>query len=153
MAHELADFIQKGGGLVTADDLAHYDVKDRAPVRGTYRGLEVISAPPPSSGGIALLESLNILEGYDLGKAGLDSAESIHLITEAYRRAFYDRAQFLGDPEFSDLPVLQLADKSYAAAWRGSIQPQQATTSATLRRRRLRPPSHATPPRTRCSHP
>ena len=112
MAHELADFMQKGGGLITAEDLAHYEVKDRTPVRGTYRGLEVISAPPPSSGGIALLEVLNILEGYDLGKAGLDSAESIHLITEAYRRAFYDRAQFLGDPEFSDVPVLQLTDKN-----------------------------------------
>jgi gamma-glutamyltranspeptidase / glutathione hydrolase len=134
MAHELADFIQKGGGLITADDLAHYEVKERTPVRGTYRGLEVISAPPPSSGGIALLEVLNILEGYDLGKAGLDSAESIHLITEAYRRAFYDRAQFLGDPEFSDVPVLQLTDKSYAVAWRSSIQPLQATSSRTLQR-------------------
>jgi gamma-glutamyltranspeptidase/glutathione hydrolase len=134
MAHELADFIQKGGGLVTAEDLANYDVKDRTPVRGTYRGLEVISAPPPSSGGIALLEILNILEGYDLGKAGLDSAESVHLISEAYRRAFYDRAQFLGDPEFNDTPVLQLDDKSYAAAWRASIQPQQASSSASLTR-------------------
>ena len=134
MAHELADFIQKGGGLVSAEDLANYDVKDRTPVRGTYRGLEVISAPPPSSGGIALLEILNILEGYDLGKAGLDSAESVHLIAEAYRRAFYDRAQFLGDPEFNDTPVLQLDDKSYAAAWRASIQPQQASSSASLTR-------------------
>ena len=134
MAHELADFIQKGGGLVSAEDLANYDVKDRTPVRGTYRGLEVISAPPPSSGGIALLEILNILEGYDLGKSGLDSAESVHLIAEAYRRAFYDRAQFLGDPEFNDTPVLQLDDKSYAAAWRASIQPQQASSSASLTR-------------------
>jgi len=139
MARELADFIRKGGGLITADDLAHYDVKDRAPVRGTYRGLELISAPPPSSGGIALLEILNILEGYDLGKAGLDSAESIHLITEAYRRAFYDRAQFLGDPEFSDVPVMQLTEKSYADAWRASIQPQQASGSATLTRPPISP--------------
>jgi gamma-glutamyltranspeptidase / glutathione hydrolase len=134
IARELAEYIQKGGGLVTAEDLAHYEVKDRAPVRGTYRGLEVISAPPPSSGGIALIETLNILEGYDLAKSGLDSAESVHLITEAYRRAFYDRAQFLGDPEFNDVPVLQLTDKSYAVAWRSSIQPQQATSSATLQR-------------------
>lgn len=149
MAHELAEFIQKGGGLVTADDLAHYDVRERTPVRGTYRGLEVISAPPPSSGGIALLETLNILEGYDLGKAGLDSAESVHLITEAYRRAFYDRAQFLGDPEFNDVPVLQLADKSYAVAWRGSIQPQQATGSATLQR----PPTSTALARYAAAHP
>jgi gamma-glutamyltranspeptidase / glutathione hydrolase len=139
MAHELADFIQQGGGLITAEDLAHYEVKDRTPVRGTYRGLEVISAPPPSSGGIALIETLNILEGFDLGKAGLDSAESIHLITEAYRRAFYDRAQFLGDPEYSDVPVLQLTDKSYAVAWRSSIQPQQATSSASLTRPPISP--------------
>jgi gamma-glutamyltranspeptidase/glutathione hydrolase len=134
MAHEIADYIQKGGGLITAEDLAHYEVKDREPVRGTYRGLDVISAPPPSSGGIALLETLNILEGYDLGKAGLDSAESVHLISEAYRRAFYDRAQFLGDPEYNDVPVLQLTDKSYATAWRTSIQPQEASNSATLTR-------------------
>ena len=134
MAHEIADYIQKGGGLITAEDLAHYEVKDREPVRGTYRGLDVISAPPPSSGGIALLETLNILEGFDLGKAGLDSAESVHLISEAYRRAFYDRAQFLGDPEYNDVPVLQLTDKSYATAWRTSIQPQEASNSATLTR-------------------
>ena len=139
LAHELADFVQQGGGLITAEDLAHYDVKDRTPVRGTYRGLEIISAPPPSSGGIALLEILNILEGYDLGKAGLDSATSIHLIAEAYRRAFLDRAQFLGDPEFNDIPVLQLDDKSYATAWRASIQPLQASNSATL----ARPPTSA----------
>jgi gamma-glutamyltranspeptidase/glutathione hydrolase len=134
MAHELAEFVQQGGGLITAEDLAHYEVKDRTPVRGTYRGLEIISAPPPSSGGIALVEILNILEGYDLGKAGLDSAESVHLITEAYRRAFFDRAQFLGDPEFNDLPVLQLTDKNYANAWRKSIEPQQASVSGTLKR-------------------
>jgi gamma-glutamyltranspeptidase/glutathione hydrolase len=149
MAHELADFMQKGGGLITAEDLAHYEVKDRTPVHGTYRGLEVISAPPPSSGGIALLEVLNILEGYDLGKAGLDSAESIHLITEAYRRAFYDRAQFLGDPEFSDVPVLQLTDKNYAVAWRSSIQPVQATNSRTLQR----PPTSTALARYVAAHP
>jgi gamma-glutamyltranspeptidase/glutathione hydrolase len=134
MARELVEFVQKGGGLMTAADLAHYEVKDRQPVQGTYRGLQVISAPPPSSGGIALLEILNILEGYDLGKSGLDSAESIHLITEAYRRAFFDRAQFLGDPEFNNLPVLQLTDKAYARAWRSSIEPQQASLSAKLTR-------------------
>jgi gamma-glutamyltranspeptidase / glutathione hydrolase len=134
MARELVEFVQKGGGLMTAADLAHYEVKDRQPVQGTYRGLQVISAPPPSSGGIALLEILNILEGYDLGKSGLDSAESMHLITEAYRRAFFDRAQFLGDPEFNNLPVLQLTDKAYARAWRSSIEPQQASLSAKLTR-------------------
>jgi gamma-glutamyltranspeptidase / glutathione hydrolase len=134
MAHELANFVQLGGGLITTDDLAHYEVKERTPVQGTYRGLQIISAPPPSSGGIALVEILNILEGYDLAKSGLDSAQSVHFIVEAYRRAFFDRAQFLGDPEFSDLPVVELMDKAYATAWRKSIDPTQASNSAALRR-------------------
>ena len=95
MAREIAAAIQKGGGLVSADDLANYDVKEREPIRGTYRGYDVISAPPPSSGGIALVEILNILEGYDLSKFGNQSAESIHVTSEAFRRAFYDRAEFL----------------------------------------------------------
>jgi gamma-glutamyltranspeptidase/glutathione hydrolase len=134
MAQEIADFMQKGGGLITVEDLKNYDVVERTPVRGTYRGLEVISAPPPSSGGIALVETLNILEGFDIAKAGFGSAESIHLITEAYRRAFYDRAQFLGDPEFSNLPVIELANKPYAVQWRASIDPQRASKSGELKR-------------------
>ena len=134
LAQELAAYLQQGGGLISAEDLAHYDVRDRVPVRGTYRGLEVISAPPPSSGGIALIEILNILEGYDLKAAGRDSAQSIHLITEAYRRAFYDRAEFLGDPDYSGLPVQKLLDKQYAAAWRGSIAAEAASPSNALER-------------------
>ncbi|HEY8538973.1 MAG TPA: gamma-glutamyltransferase [Steroidobacteraceae bacterium] len=134
MAKEIAEFIQAGGGLITVDDLRNYDVVEREPVRGTYRGLEIISAPPPSSGGIALIETLNILEGFDIAKAGFMSAEAIHLITEAYRRAFYDRAQFLGDPEFSNLPVIELTDKKYAAQWRASINPERASRSAALER-------------------
>ena len=134
LARELAAFIQKGGGLVTASDLAVYEVKEREPIRGTYRGYEVISAPPPSSGGIALTEILNILEGYDLAKAGDRSAESIHLTTEAFRRAFFDRAEFLGDSDFAKIPVAQLIDKKYAAAWRMSIDPMQASVSKALKR-------------------
>ncbi|MGA7925146.1 MAG: gamma-glutamyltransferase, partial [Candidatus Sulfotelmatobacter sp.] len=99
LARELAAAIEKGGGLITADDLSRYEVKEREPVRGTYRGYEIISAPPPSSGGTVLIESLNILEGYDLGKLGDRSAQSIHFTTEAFRRAFFDRAEFLGDPD------------------------------------------------------
>ena len=87
MARELAAAIQKGGGLVTAEDLAQYEAKERAPIRGTYRGYDIISAPPPSSGGVALVEILNILEGYDLTKQGADSADAIHLTAEAYQRA------------------------------------------------------------------
>lgn len=149
LARELAAFMQQGGGLITAEDLANYEVKDRAPVKGTYRGLEVISAPPPSSGGIALLEVLNILEGFDLGKAGYGSAEATHLVAESYRRAFYDRAQFLGDPEFNDMPVLKLVDKKYAEAWRSSIQPQQASKSAAL----VRPSTDAALERFASEHP
>ncbi len=134
MARELAASIQKGGGLITADDLAGYEVKEREPVRGAYRGAEIISAPPPSSGGVALLEILNILEGYDLAKTGNRSAASIHLTVEAFRRAFYDRAEFLGDPDFSKIPVAQLIDKKYGAAWRESIDPARATPSKDLKR-------------------
>lgn len=134
LARELAAAIQKGGGLITAEDLASYEVKEREPVRGTYRGYEVISAPPPSSGGTVLIESLNILEGYDLASMESRSARSIHFTVEAFRRAFFDRAEFLGDPDFSRIPVAQLIDKKYAAAWRDSIEPVHATPSKELKR-------------------
>jgi gamma-glutamyltranspeptidase / glutathione hydrolase len=134
IARELVGSMQKSGGVLTADDLAHYEVKDREPIRGTYRGYEIISAPPPSSGGIALIEILNILEGYDLAKMGDRSAASVHLTVEAFRRAFYDRAEFLGDPDFSKIPVAQLIDKKYGAAWRGSIDPARASVSKDLKR-------------------
>jgi gamma-glutamyltranspeptidase / glutathione hydrolase len=134
LARELAAAVQKGGGLITADDLAHYEVKEREPIRGTYRGYEIISAPPPSSGGTVLVESLNILEGYDLANLGNRSAESIHFTTEAFRRAFFDRAEFLGDPDFAKIPVAQLVDKKYGAAWRDSIDDSNATASKDLKR-------------------
>ena len=134
LAKELAAAVQKGGGLITADDLAHYEVKEREPVRGTYRGYEVFSAPPPSSGGTVLIESLNILEGYDLAQLGNRSAQSIHFEVEAFRRAFFDRAEFMGDPDFSKIPVAQLIDKKYAAAWRDSIDPVRASPSKELKR-------------------
>ena len=134
MAQALVAAIHKNGGLITADDLANYEVKEREPVRGTYRGYEVISAPPPSSGGVALLEILNILEGYDLSKLGDRSAESIHLTAEAFERGFFDRADFLGDPDFSRIPVAQLIDKKYGAAWRESISPDHASVSKELKR-------------------
>jgi gamma-glutamyltranspeptidase / glutathione hydrolase len=134
IARELAAAMQKGGGIITPDDLAHYEVKEREPIRGTYRGYEVISAPPPSSGGTVLIESLNILEGYDLAKLGNRSSQSIHFTTEAFRRAFFDRAEFMGDPDFSKIPVAQLIDKKYAAAWRESIDPAHASASKELKR-------------------
>ncbi|MFZ0796487.1 MAG: gamma-glutamyltransferase [Terriglobales bacterium] len=134
MAREVAAAIHKGGGLVTAEDLAAYEVKEREPIRGTYRGYDIISAPPPSSGGIALIEILNILEGFDLAKFGNRSADAIHLEAEAFRRAFYDRTDFLGDPDYAKVPVAQLIDKKYAAAWRDSIDLNLATPSKELKR-------------------
>jgi len=134
LARELAVAMQKGGGLITAEDLANYGVKEREAVRGTYRGYEIISAPPPSSGGITMIEALNILEGYDLGKPRSRSVLATHLTVEAFRRAFFDRAEFLGDPDFSKIPVAQLIDKRYGAAWRESIDPEHASASKDLRR-------------------
>jgi gamma-glutamyltranspeptidase/glutathione hydrolase len=134
MARELAAAIHKGGGLVTAADLAAYEVKEREPIRGSYRGYDIISAPPPSSGGVALIEILNILEGFELAKLGNRSGSAIHLEAEAFRRAFYDRADFLGDPDFAKIPVAQLIDKKYAAGWRDSIDPSHASVSKDLKR-------------------
>jgi len=134
LARELSDAVQKGGGLITTEDLAQYKVVERQPIRGSYRGYEIISAPPPSSGGVALVEILNILEGYDLAKEGDRSAESIHLISEAFQRAFFDRAEFMGDPDFSKIPVAQLIDKRYGNAWRETIPLRRATPSTAVRR-------------------
>jgi gamma-glutamyltranspeptidase/glutathione hydrolase len=133
LAREIAAAMQKGGGLITETDLADYEVKERQPIHGTYRGYDIYSAPPPSSGGIVMMEALNILEGYDLGRLGR-APQAEHLTIEAYRRAFYDRAEFLGDPDFSRIPVAQLIDKKYGAAWRSSLNPDKATLSQDLKR-------------------
>jgi gamma-glutamyltranspeptidase/glutathione hydrolase len=134
LAGEMAAAIQHGGGIITAADLAAYKVVERTPVHGSYRGYDIYSAPPPSSGGILLIEALNILEGFNLHEAHRNSAEEIHLVAEAYRRAYYDRAVFLGDPDFVEIPVAQLIDKKYAEAWRASIDPHKASVSADLQR-------------------
>jgi gamma-glutamyltranspeptidase/glutathione hydrolase len=134
LAKQIAAAVQKGGGILTAQDLANYEVKEREVIHGTYRGYDLYSAPPPSSGGVALVEILNILEKFDIGTLGADSAEAMHLTVEAYRRAFMDRADFMGDPDFAKVPVAQLIDKSYANAWRESINPQHASISKDLKR-------------------
>jgi gamma-glutamyltranspeptidase/glutathione hydrolase len=136
LAAELAQAIQKYGGLVSKQDLAIYQVKDRKPLTGSYRQYEILAPPPPSSGGIALLEALNILEGFDLASLGDRSPASMHLILEAFRRAFYDRTSFLGDPDFVSMPTTQLLSKEYAAAWRKGISMTSATPSSAL----VRPP-------------
>jgi gamma-glutamyltranspeptidase/glutathione hydrolase len=135
IAKQLADFEKAGGGLITTADLAAYEVKDRAPVIGNYHGYEIITAPPPSSGGIVLVEILNILSSYNLPKLGPDrSAPQVHIITEAFRRAYMDRADYLGDPDFTPQPLKEMANPAYAAAWRSSIDPAKPTPSAELKR-------------------
>ena len=119
------------GGLVTREALSRYEARRRTPVRGTYRGYDVISMPPPSSGGVALIEMLNILEGYDLRSRGYASADNVHVMAEAMRRAFADRAQHLGDPDFNrDLPVGRLISKPYAEALRRTISRARASASS-----------------------
>ena len=122
------------GGLITEADLADYQVKERVPVNGTYNGYEILSAPPPSAGGIGLIEALNILRPYDLAKLGDRTAPEVQLITEAMRRAFMDRTDYLGDPDFAKIPQTALLSPAYADAWRKSIVPGQATPSKDLKR-------------------
>jgi gamma-glutamyltranspeptidase/glutathione hydrolase len=133
LAAELVAELARGGGLITLDDLAHYQVKERTPLTGSFHNYTVISAPPPSSGGAVLLSALNILEPYDLTKFGDRSPEWIHLTTEAYRRAYMDRSEYLGDPDFNKIPTAELTSKKYADAWRASIT-DKGTPSAALHR-------------------
>ena len=131
-ARLLAADMKKNGGLITEADLAAYQAKERTALRGTYRGFEVIGMPPVSSGGTALIEMLNILEGYDLAAAGFGSARHLHLLTEAMRRGFADRARYLGDPDFNtDMAgtVAKLTSKEHAAALRRSIEETRASVS------------------------
>ncbi len=128
---EIADAIvrtmQAHGGIITKDDLAGYQVKTRTPIRGTYRGFEVVSMPPPSSGGTHVVQILNILEGYEVEKLGPGSSAFIHLAAEAMKRAFADRAEFMGDPDFATVPVTGLISKRYAEELRKSISLDRAT--------------------------
>ena len=131
-ARLLAEEMRRGGGLITESDLAAYEPRKRAPVRGTYRGYEVLSMPPVSSGGVALIEMLNVLEGYDLKTTGFGSAATVHLVAEAMRRAYADRALHLGDPEFNPgIPVDRLIGKEYAAGLRRTIRPDRASKSSS----------------------
>jgi len=129
-AKKLADFMRANGGIITEEDLEQYEAIEREPVRGTYRGYEIVSMPPPSSGGVTLIQILNILEGFDLASTGHNSAQTLHLMTEAMRRAYADRAEHLGDPDFNEsMPLDNLLDKDYAATLRASIDPTKASIS------------------------
>lgn len=124
--------MKANGGLLTLEDLQRYRPVLREPLRGTYRGYDILTMPPPSSGGVALLEMLNILETYDLRALGKDSASRTHLLIEAMRRAFADRAEFLGDPDFVRVPTASLISKAYAATRRKTINLHKATPSANI---------------------
>ncbi len=127
VAEKLAKAVRDAGGIMTADDLKSYSAILRAPVRGTYRGYDIVSMPLPSSGGTVLLEILNILEGFPLGDMKQGSADSLHLLIEAMKRAYADRARYLGDPAFVDAPTNILLSKEYAAKQRATIDPARAT--------------------------
>jgi gamma-glutamyltranspeptidase/glutathione hydrolase len=133
---QTADFIvqemQRGKGIITKQDLASYQPKWRTPLHGQYRGLDVLAFPPPSSGGVALLQMLQMLEPYNLGKAGWHSPQATHWITEAQRRVYADRATYLGDPDFGKVPVAQLLDKPYNKQRMASTLPRRATPSSQV---------------------
>ena len=132
IADRIAEDMKANGGIITKDDLARYKAKERAPVRGTYKGYDIVSMPPPSSGGVVLLEMLNIVEPLDLKAKGLLTAPALHLQIEAMRRAYLDRARHLGDPDFVDVPVARLTSKNYARTVAATINAEKASSSIEL---------------------
>jgi gamma-glutamyltranspeptidase/glutathione hydrolase len=132
-ARLIAADMKRNNGLMTLEDLRGYVAKERTPLRGNYRGYEIISMPPPSSGGAVLIEMLNILEGYDLNKLDASSSDRYHLMAEAMRRAFADRSEYMGDSDFVKVPVTGLIDKAYAARLRSTISTDRASSSAEVR--------------------
>ncbi len=129
-AKRLADYMAANGGIITEEDLELYQPVEREPIRGNYRGYEIVSMPPPSSGGVALVQMLNILEGYDLSAMGHNSSAYLHVLTESMRRAYADRAEHLGDPDFNEgMPLERLMDKDYAAKLRATIDMAKADVS------------------------
>jgi len=129
----IAADMKRHNGLITEQDLSNYVVKERVPVTGSYRGHKIISMPPLSSGGIVLIQILNMLEPFDIGKMGHNSAQKYHLLTEAMRRAFADRAEYMGDPDFSFVPTMQLLQKKYALMRSKSIDPKKASNSQDIK--------------------
>ncbi len=133
VAEAIAGEMRKGGGAITLDDLAAYRALEREPVRGSYRGYEIASMPPPSSGGVHLVQMLNILEGWELKALGHNTADYLHRLVEAMRRAYADRAVHMGDPDAIKVPVAGLTAKSYAATLRQGIDLARAGQSAAIR--------------------
>lgn len=139
VAQRIADAVQDAGGMITTEDMANYRAIAREPVRGSYRGYDIASMPPPSSGGVHVIQILNILEAYPIGVLGANSSETIHLMAEAMKRAYADRSEYLGDSDFVDVPIDALTSKDYAAAIRAAINPMLATPSTQIRPGTLAP--------------
>jgi len=133
IARKFAAEMQANGGLITLDDLKNYRTAERKPLTGTYRGYDVITAPPPSSGGIGILQMFGMLEGSDYYKAGAGSAAAIHYVAETMRRYYADRSEFLADPDYFKVPVSGLLNKEYIAKRRASIDPMKATNSDEIK--------------------
>jgi len=132
VAERIVAEMEAGDGLITRDDLASYQVVERAPVRGSFRDYEIVSTPPPSSGGLHIIQMLNLLEPYDLKGMGHNSAAYLHHLIESMKRAYADRSRFLGDPDFVDVPVTALTDKAYATRLREGIEADKATPSSDI---------------------
>lgn len=129
----IADDMKRNNGLITLEDLKNYKVRERVPLRGNYRGHEIITMPPPSSGGIVMLQTLAMLEKFDIRQMGWASSEKYHVLTEALRRSYADRAEYMGDPDFADVPLTKLLDKTYLQNRAGTIDITKASTSQTIR--------------------
>ena len=139
VAEAIASSVTAAGGNMTVEDLANYKAVSREPIKGTYRGYEIVSMPPPSSGGVHLIQILNALEGYPIGALGENSAETIHLMAEAMKLAYADRSEYLGDPDFVDVPIKALTSKEYAADMRAKISQAFATPSEQIKPADLAP--------------
>jgi gamma-glutamyltranspeptidase/glutathione hydrolase len=138
-ASKIASAVQEAGGVMTVADLANYKAKIRHPITGTYRGYEIISMPPPSSGGIHLVQILNILENYPIGKWGHNSANTIHVMSEAMKRAYADRSEYLGDDDYVSVPMKALTNKAYANSIAKQIDIKRATPSELIKPGKLAP--------------
>jgi gamma-glutamyltranspeptidase/glutathione hydrolase len=132
IADSIAATMSRNGGLISKQDLAAYQAKVRTPIRGTYRGYELIGMPPPSSGGVVMIEMLNMLETFDLPKLGAMSPQALHYEIEAMRRGYLDRARYLGDPDFVKMPIERLTSKAYAKTLAKTIDPEHASSSVEL---------------------
>ncbi|EBS8365558.1 gamma-glutamyltransferase [Salmonella enterica subsp. diarizonae serovar 50:z:-] len=139
IARQIAQQMQQNGGLITTDDLAAYQAVERTPVSGEYRGYQIFSMPPPSSGGIHIVQILNILENFDMNKYGFGSADAIQIMAEAEKYAYADRSEYLGDPDFVNVPWQALTSKMYAKSIAGQIDINKAKPSSEIRPGKLAP--------------